>query len=385
LYCTINNSLDLNFDHSSVILNINASTQLHNDKPSLFTTTTDRYKFHDIINQNINLKIKLKSEHDIDEAVNNLTTLIHSVASLSNTKKNPNHLSHKHPFLPEQVRSLIVEKRRARALYQYTRLSSHKSAYNRLANSLKKTLAKLKATIFEQKLNRLSSLDGSLWIKTKKILQYKTPATPLKKPDNSLAFSDYDKAELFKTHLHETFQPHHNILIPQQVNMVNTFLNLPPSHSPPVRHFTSNEVKHTILKYSKKKSPGFNLITTEVTRCLLKKVIDLITYIFNASLRLSYFPILWKISNIILFAKPDKQIDTPTSFRPISLLPFLSKILERLILKRIFPYIMNNSIFPNTQFWFCNSHSMIHQVHRVVDAISTFFPWKKNYTALVFF
>jgi len=39
---------------------------------------TDRYKFHNLLNQNINLKIKLKSEHEIDEAVNNLTTLIHS-------------------------------------------------------------------------------------------------------------------------------------------------------------------------------------------------------------------------------------------------------------------------------------------------------------------
>lgn len=87
MYCTINNSLDSNSDHSSVILYIKASPRLHNDKPSLFTPTTDRYKFHDVINQNINLKIKLKSEHDIDEAVNNLTSLIHSAASLSNTKK----------------------------------------------------------------------------------------------------------------------------------------------------------------------------------------------------------------------------------------------------------------------------------------------------------
>jgi hypothetical protein len=64
-------------------------------------------------------------------------------------------------------------------------------------------------------------------------------------------------------------------------------------------------------------------------------------------------------------------------------LTFLSKILEKLILKRIFPYVMDNSIFPNTQFGFRNSHSTIHQVHRVVDAVSV--SLEKNYTALVFF
>lgn len=111
----------------------------------------------------------------------------------------------------------------------------------------------------------------------------------LKKPDNSLAFSDYDNAKLFNTHLYETFQPHHDILIPQQVNMVNTFLNLPPPHSPPVRHFTPNEVKQTIQKYSKKKSPGFDPITAEVTRCLPKTATVLIIYIFNASFILLNF------------------------------------------------------------------------------------------------
>lgn len=119
-------------------------------------------------------------------------------ASLTNTIKIPNPLSHKRPFLPKQVHSLIVEKRRARALYQYTRLPSHKSAYNRLANSLKKTLAKLKANYFEQKWSRHSSTDGSLWNEIKKILQYKTPSTPLKNRITRLLFPNMTKPNYSK-------------------------------------------------------------------------------------------------------------------------------------------------------------------------------------------
>jgi hypothetical protein len=114
LYCTINNILELNSDHSSVILIINTSPQSLNDRSSLFSPMTDRHKFHNIVNQNINLKIKLKSEHDIDEAVNNLTTLIHSAVSLSNTISNSKIFSHSCPFFSEQVHSVIVEKRKAR-------------------------------------------------------------------------------------------------------------------------------------------------------------------------------------------------------------------------------------------------------------------------------
>jgi len=159
------------------------------------------------------------------------------------------------------VRSLIVEKRKVRALYRSTRLPSHKSSYNRLANYLKKTLAKLKDNILKQKLTNLSPLDGSLWKETKKLLQYKTPSIPLIKPDYSFAFSDLNKAELLKSHLQETFRPHHDIILPQQINEVTTFLKIPPPVSPPAKFFTFNEIKHITQIYSLKKSPGFDLVT----------------------------------------------------------------------------------------------------------------------------
>lgn len=71
-----------------------------------------------------------------------------------------------------------------------------------------------------------------------------------------------------------------------------------------------------------------------------------------------------------MIPKPDKPPDLPSSYRPISLLPFLGKILERLILKRLLPYISTNKILPDSQFGFRSAHNTIHQVHRLVDAIS---------------
>jgi hypothetical protein len=91
--------------------------------------------------------------------------------------------------------------------------------------------------------------------------------------------------------------------------------------------------------------------------------------LFNASLRLTYFPQLWKFSTIVVFLKPKKPPDILSSYRPISLLPFFAKIFERLVLKRILPYITSNNILPNTQFGFRASHSTTHQLHKLVDAI----------------
>ncbi|KAL4084802.1 hypothetical protein QTP88_027704 [Uroleucon formosanum] len=205
--------------------------------------------------------------------------------------------------------------------------------------------------------------EGTLWKTTKQILHYKAPNLPIKKSDGSLACSDTEKADLFKLHLFNTFQPHSNISDVAHLNTVDEFLNSPLPVSLPVKPFTPNDIKYTIQKSSLNKSPGFDLITDEVARCLPKKAIVHISHIYNAILRLSYFPLLWKFSTIILVPKPNKPPDLPSSYRPISLLPFFAKILERLILKRILPIIMENNVLPDTQFGFRASHSTIHQFY----------------------
>ncbi|KAL4096494.1 hypothetical protein QTP88_021439 [Uroleucon formosanum] len=336
------NLLEPNSDHSSVMLSVSASPLTRQEPPKLFNSSTDKYKFYNFVDQQIKLNVKLKTPDDIDLAVNNLTQLIQSSAWSSSIKCHPStHL----PQIPEYTRSIIVEKCRARALYQRTRLPSHKQKYNKLANHLKKVLAKQKS---------------------------------------DYVISDPDKAELFKTHLSDIFQPHPDIFSHTNNIKVNDYLNSPLcSPAGPVKHFTPNDIKFVINQCSLKKSPGYDLITAEVARCLPKRAIVHLSHIFNSILRLSHFPSLWKFSTIILVPKLNKPPDLISSFRPISLLPFFAKILEKLILKRILPSIAANSIIPNSQFGFRSAHSTIQQVHRVVDAISYSLE-KKLYCTSVF-
>jgi len=152
--------LDLNSDHSSVVLTLNEYPLIRLEPPKLFSATTDRYKFHDLVNQKIKLNAKLKSMEDIDLAVNSFTNIIQSAAW--STTSEANHSCLYQPALPSHIRTLIVEKRRARTLYQRDRLPSLKQKYNKLANSLKKVLSKNKDISFANRLTNLSTKDGSL-------------------------------------------------------------------------------------------------------------------------------------------------------------------------------------------------------------------------------
>jgi hypothetical protein len=73
-------------------------------------------------------------------------------------------------------------------------------------------------------------------------------------------------------------------------NVLINLLDIPLPISLAVEHFSPGDVKFAIQKYSLKKSLGFDLITAEVARSLPKRAIILLTFIYNACLRLSYFP-----------------------------------------------------------------------------------------------
>jgi hypothetical protein len=79
--------------------------------------------------------------------------------------------------------------------------------------------------------------------------------------------------------------------------------------------------------------------------------------------------------------KPGKPPNTVTSYRPISLLPLLSKIFERILLKRIQVDANINEKIPPHQFGFREYHSTTQQCHRIINEILKSLEEKKLCTA----
>lgn len=82
---------------------------------------------------------------------------------------------------------------------------------------------------------------------------------------------------------------------------------------------------------------------------------------------------MWKVAQIKMVLKPGKSSDDPKSYRPISLLPIPSKLMESLFLSRLSPIVESKHIIPNHQFGFRKAHGTIEQVHRVVKTIHNAF------------
>lgn len=118
-------------------------------------------------------------------------------------------------------------------------------------------------------MTKLSTNNSNLWKASKQALHFNVTTPPIKKSDGGYALSDTEKAELFKNHLFNVFLPHQDIP-PVNSSIVLSYFDIPLPPSVPVKNFSPSVFKFAIQKCTLKKSPGFDLITAEVAKCLPK-------------------------------------------------------------------------------------------------------------------
>jgi hypothetical protein len=154
------------------------------------------------------------------------------------------------------------------------------------------------------------------------ICKYSTPLGPWAK-------SDKEKDKLFAEHLSEVFSPHNNDQDQEVKQDLATHIQLQ-EH---LKAFTLKEIKDEIKMLNQKKAPGLDLITARMLKELPKEGLVNLMYIFSAILRIKYWPKSLKIAQIIMIPKPGKNPMDVSSYRPISLLLTISKVLEKLTFK----------------------------------------------------
>ncbi|KAL1137772.1 hypothetical protein AAG570_009468 [Ranatra chinensis] len=352
-----------------VLLTTSLDPILELPPPTLTPGHTDWNFFARSLDSVINLRVPLKTPEELDEAVQEFTLAVQWAARNSSQSPTPN-FNTRSINLPQHIRLLITHKRRARSKWQRTRYPSHRQHYERLAQELRSELTSFRSDTYNSYIIFLSTHDRSLWDSTKRLLRSHPVPTPLRHPDNSWARSDEDKAQLFANHLRSIFQPSPES-DPIHTHQVHEFLDSPLPLTLPPSPFSPSDVTYAIQHLPLKKSPGYDLITGEILRHLPRRATLFLTYLYNAILRTTYFPLLWKFAHIKMIPKPNKLHTEPSAYRPISLLPIFSKLFEKLFLKRLAPIFESQNLIPSHQFGFRPFHSTIHQCLHIVDIISS--------------
>lgn len=103
----------------------------------------------------------------------------------------------------------------------------------------------------------------------------------------------------------------------------------------------------------KSKSIGLDGMNPIFIKAILPQVLPFITHIFNTILTTSIYPDLWKWAKVIPLPKSNRE------YRPISVLPFLSKVFEKIMSKQMNEHISNNNLLSSKQSGFRSKRGCI--------------------------
>ncbi|CAH2207630.1 jg844, partial [Pararge aegeria aegeria] len=359
--------LDGSSDHVPVVLTA-STTVLNYEKPLiLHNYRTDWDAFREILEDTLQLQVTLKSEVDIENATKEITMRIQEAC----WKSTPEivRLQPRQKTVRWQIKSKIQEKRRLRRIWHDTRHPDDKTAFNRSIRELKDMIIEENDATNQTRIESLSpnkASNYSLWKEFKNISRPVIAKPPLKA--HPWARSPQEKADLFANHLANIFMP--NAASPNvDESNIDEILRRDFQLDLPLECVTPKEIRRTVCTLKDKKAPGFDLIDKKVLMELPRKGIMFLTILFNSIIRIGYFPLLWKVSQIIMICKPGKPNHDIVSYRPISLLPLLSKLFEMILLKRLLGAIAERKILPDHQFGFRREHATVEQVHRVCQVI----------------
>lgn len=132
---------------------------------------------------------------------------------------------------------------------------------------------------------------------------------------------------------------------------------------------SAEEVQDIINKRPNKKSTGRDNLPFTIIKQFSASNILFLTILFNHLIALACFPDEWKNALVTAIPKAGKDLDVIMNWRPISQLPCLAKIFEKIIALRLNVRIQKLGLFGN-QYGFLAGNSCTHALARVQDAIN---------------
>ncbi len=134
-------------------------------------------------------------------------------------------------------------------------------------------------------------------------------------------------------------------------------------------HIINNSIIDKIIDgLAPKSSSGFDELSTKLLKSSKLVLLKSITLIVNQMISTGIFPDKLKIAKINpIYKKEDETLFT--NYRPISLLPAISKIFEKVLFQQIYDYFQEKKLFYKSQYGFRTGHSQEYAAIELVDKI----------------
>lgn len=135
----------------------------------------------------------------------------------------------------------------------------------------------------------------------------------------------------------------------------------------PSPQVTTEDITKILKRLPTKKAPGPDRICTRAVKALHHHHPDVLPALLTACLSLRYFPKAWRTGNAVFIPKPGKDPADPGSYRPITLLSTIGKLLERVLNQQINEHLTANQPLHPSQHGFRSNDSTEQAIHHALQ------------------
>ena len=251
------------------------------------------------------------------------------------------------PWWSDECHEAVRNRRRAFRLFQKRPTMDNLRNYKSLSTIAQNTVKQSKKNSLHDYISTLTHTvpQNQIW---KKIKAFKSSYTPQSFPlevNGRVLLTAGEKAEAMSLHLKT--EP-----IPNDTEFKHDIEAACKKDEYILGQPVSSTEFETVLGTLKDTTPGFDNVSNRMLKELSTSYKSELLSILNFSLCTGVVPETWKYGHVILILKPGKPAKELTSYRPITLLPSLGKLLERIVKNRLEYYLEHKKILCPSQFGF---------------------------------
>ena len=372
---------DLDSDHYPVLLEIAIELQVYSGKRRVkWLFEEDQWCSFRSNLPKIENYISLEEKYNF--MINSIVETGKKVFKLSKEKYN---VKFSKPWWNSECERLIKEKHKAKNTFKKHPTMANYDIYKEKEKIAAKIIKTSKENSFKKFCDEINSYTPTkvIWNKIAALSKKYKPMKPIPlNISNNFITNPISKANEIAKNYEKTFNVICNSDISTQVLIPITMALIDETENEYNCKITKKELLNAVA-HLKPTCPGEDLIHNKFLKNLSDEYFDLLLDIFNSSFSTGEIPTSWKSSLILPIPKPDKDLMLPDSYRPISLLPCIPKLLEKIITKRLNFYLECNQKLSPNQNGFRKRLSTMDQIAKLENTIrSTYID--KNICLVIF-
>ena len=358
-------------DHLPVFINIPLPSRVNSDSFSL--TSKKQYRLHSMANKAKFSELLSNTNWDNILDTNDVNTntekVIKHVMDLYNDSfplktKFISQKRSQNPWITNAVLNSIKNKNKLFKDFKVGAISFEE--YRIFRNTLNKVVRSAKQTHYINYFNEFRNSTKNIWLKIKELQNNNSVPKPQSiLVDGKLSNNKYDIANEFNK-FYSKIAPELNEKLPASEIDPLSFLRGDFNQSMMVPHVLIQDTVKIIKSLKDKNDPNF--IPTSIIKANDSKFAIPLTILFNQSISLGVFPDCFKNAAIIPLYKKGPR-DLVENYRPISILPVLSKIFEKLMQKFLVDYLTSKNILSSNQFGFRKGLSTFDALNSITTDI----------------